>query len=415
MSVVFRKPLEDGKGKRDGRAREMAGWKAALQELIDANAGARVNGNVASFRTRELAATTLFNAFNTLHAIGHRIQKPKNFDNSHVEALVTYWYEKGHGVGTMQSALSVLRKFCVWIGKKGMIQPLPHYLKNVPATLLKRTATIKATKSWSGNGVDIEEKIAEADRLDTRFGLMLRAAIAFGLRRKELVMLRPWKADFGDHLAVFSNAGPKTGKARTIAIKTEYQRLLLDQLKERIPKSGALGWTHTRRGKPASLAYQLAEYKRRMRELGITKELVGVTGHGLRAEFSEDAGKREGYTPPTMGGTADQMPKEDLDLARARVSEMLGHSRLSVMNSYYGSFGNFNRKPEKRAEDPNRAPGKATPTPVSARKVSQYGSPGEAANGLLKGFRRRKPAQVDARQMDLQLHDGVLMFKKRPK
>jgi hypothetical protein len=33
------------------------------------------------------------------------------------------------------------------------------------------------------------------------------------------------------------------------------------------------------------------------------------------------------------------MPKADLDVKRAQVSELLGHSRVSITGAYYGSFG----------------------------------------------------------------------------
>jgi hypothetical protein len=76
-----------------------------------------------------------------------------------------------------------------------------------------------------------------------------------------------------------------------------------------------------------------------MERLGITKELAEVTGHGLRAQFAENAALLKSLIPPTLGGTAGQMPKEDIDLMRAQVSESLGHSRISVTGAYYGSFG----------------------------------------------------------------------------
>jgi hypothetical protein len=47
---------------------------------------------------------------------------------------------------------------------------------------------------------------------------------------------------------------------------------------------------------------------------------------------------RLGLLPPTLGGKRDQMPKEDREKIQMQVSESLGHSRVSVTTSYYGSF-----------------------------------------------------------------------------
>jgi len=36
-----------------------------------------------------------------------------------------------------------------------------------------------------------------------------------------------------------------------------------------------------------------------------------ATSHGLRAEYAENLAISLDYIPPTLGGTKDQMPKED--------------------------------------------------------------------------------------------------------
>ncbi|MDO7224603.1 hypothetical protein Q5N78_19090, partial [Acinetobacter baumannii] len=47
-------------------------------------------------------------------------------------------------------------------------------------------------KSWSGNGVDIDEKLAQIRAADERAGLMLLAGRTWGLRRLEMVCIRPY-------------------------------------------------------------------------------------------------------------------------------------------------------------------------------------------------------------------------------
>ncbi len=74
-----------------------------------------------------------------------------------------------------------------------------------------------------------------------------------------------------------------------------------------------------------------------MKKLGMTKKDAGVTGHGLRAEYLEDQALLLGYIPPTLGGTNDQMDKENLHIIQRKVSELAGHSRTSVTAAYYGA------------------------------------------------------------------------------
>jgi integrase len=401
---------------RAERTDSPGGWRRELQTIVNRHAGVRVNGNVASHRTRELTASVLFAVFGTLAGLGFKLQNPRNLGERHIEALVRHWHWQGRAVSTMQNELSVLRKFAIWIGKKGMVRGLEDYLPEVPRAQLRRKASAVASKSWTHNGINIDEKIAQADALNERFGLMLRLAVAFGLRRKEILMLKPWKCDHGDYLAVYANAGPKGGRARNVPIKNGYQRDVLDYVKSRMPKGDAMSWKTTRRGKPATLQYNLKEYERRMEEIGITRREAGVSGHGLRAEFTENAGltnPEKPFVPPTLGGTADQMSAEDMDVALSQVSEMLGHSRTSVTSSYYGSFEGFRRAPRKVSDDERQArSAKSRPVP---RGVAAPSSPAGVSQGKSQGKvgRRRAEVLLDVRQMDLPLKDSVVLFKPR--
>ncbi|APR93803.1 hypothetical protein PATSB16_04590 [Pandoraea thiooxydans] len=353
-----------GAGKQRGLSQsglEGDGWRNQLQALIDAHAGVRVNGKVASFRTRDVAATEVFAAFNTLReSLGFKLQSPRNLSEKHIQALVNHWYRNGRAVSTIRQNLSILRKFSGWIGKRGMVKSLPVYLPGVDPKDLRTSAIAERSRSWSENGVNVEAKIAEADALDEKLGLMLRMAVIFGLRRKELVLLKPWKADHGDALMIYANGGPKGGRPRAIPITTELQRATLDFVKARTPKTHHLGWYVTRLGKPTSLEYNVKEYLRWLEQLGITRKVAGVTGHGLRAEYAENEALLRGLIPATLGGSADQMLKEDIAVVQAQVSENMGHSRLAVTNSYYGSFKRLRREKLTssatiRAKDTSRA------------------------------------------------------------
>ena len=73
-----------------------------------------------------------------------------------------------------------------------MVKSLPKYLPQVDKNDLKVRKAALTSKSWSENGVDIKEKIYQADAIDWRFGLMIRMMLTFGLRRKEVTHNKPW-------------------------------------------------------------------------------------------------------------------------------------------------------------------------------------------------------------------------------
>jgi integrase len=330
-----------GKPSNDrGNHPQLVGWKAQLQELIDRHAGYRVDGRVASHRTRAIAATVLFAGFNTLHnELGMRVQTPWNIREEHIRRLVEYWHHaEGKKPGTMRTDLSIWRKFSIWIRKPSMVKELSLYLPNVDPKQLRVSSALTKPKSWSQNGIDVQAKIEEAFRLNERFGLILWAQLTFGLRIKEALCLKPWKADTGKGLMVYPGDGPKGGRPRFIPYLLPEQMVIIRNIKEHVKKSQWLGWQTTRRGGLASLEYNLQEYYKRMRAIGITKEDADVVGHGLRAEFAENMATVKGFCPVTLGGMSDQMAWDDLQVKIAEVSELMGHSRTQIMSSYFGVF-----------------------------------------------------------------------------
>lgn len=88
-----------------------------------------------------------------------------------------------------------------------MVKDAAFYLPDVPREDLRVKTNAESSKSWAANGIDIAEKVRDADGLDWRFGLMLRLAVAFGLRRMDVVQCVPWKVDRGDKFAVKKTKG----------------------------------------------------------------------------------------------------------------------------------------------------------------------------------------------------------------
>jgi integrase len=309
-----------------------------LSSILKEHAFTRTNGRVASDRTTTSYGEVLGMCFDRLHDLNFMIANPRNLTETHIKALCEYWYQNGKSVSTMQEYLSKLRVFSNWIGKKGMVKSLPVYLPNVSKEELKVSRIARESKSWSEKGVNIIEKIEQADAIDWRFGLMLRMMLAFGLRRKEVLHNRAWKADHGDKLVIFPGEG-KGNRARDIYMDNHEQRLVLDFVKSKIGKAERLGWATTQDGKTSTMKQSVGRYNRLLAKIGITKLKDGVTGHGLRAQYAENAAIIAHMIPPTLGGTGGQMARPALNVKRAQISELLGHSRESITGAYYGSFG----------------------------------------------------------------------------
>lgn len=306
-----------------------------LNKILAQHAGTRVNGKVASDRTTSSYGQCLRTMFKKLFEMGYKLEKPESLSEKHIEALCKEWYRLERSPKTMQVNLSHLRIFAGWIGKGNMVKDIHHYLPEVPREKLKVRTVAARSKSWSENGIDVLAKIKEADAIDWRFGLMLRLQLSFGLRRMEAVQARPWKNDHGDKFAAYATKG---GRPRDIQIETPEQRKVLDMVKARLKKTEPLGWPTRPDGSAADLAYSMRKYSRLLPQIGITRAEALVTGHGLRAQYAENAALIASLIPVTLGGTGGQMDKDEMNLQRAKVSEKLGHSRPSITTAYYGSF-----------------------------------------------------------------------------
>ena len=316
-----------------------------LSEILAAHSRRRVNGRQASERTIASYTEVLNMCFDQLHELGYRIQNPENLNETHVKALCQHWHATEKSPSTMQEYLSKLRVFSKWVGKGSMVKSLTVYLPDVDPSTLKASRIAKKSKSWTENDVDISLKISEADAVDTRFGLIVRMMLAFGLRRKEVLLMKPHRADFGNLLRVFPGEA-KGGRPRDIYLDNPEQRQLLDMVKKFLRKGESLAWPETRRGKPADFKYCQRHYHALLEKIGITKLESGVTGHGCRAQYAENAMLIMGVIPPTLGGTSGQMERDTLDMRREQLSEQVGHSRKDVTTAYFGSFGRDTKEEE---------------------------------------------------------------------
>jgi hypothetical protein len=175
---------------------------------------------------------------------------------------------------------------------------------------------------------------------------MLLMGLAFGLRKKEMLMIKPWRADKGVTLEIDGSVA-KNGRYRSIKIDGEYgqfQRQVLELVKRVVKRSETLGWPNR------TLKQNENRYYKMMQSIGATKYESGVTGHGLRAEFAENQALIMGLIPPALGGDKKQMTKREREVVTLKVSNEMGHGRVSVISAYYGAFRKVQAIPRSLGE-----------------------------------------------------------------
>lgn len=312
-------------------------WQRKLQRIIDEHNGAALRKDkVISSKTKEDRARTLFLCFRQLREEGFMLADPANLKPKHVEALMRRWEEEKLSGSTLQCRLSILNALANWIGKPGMVKSAGDYLRN-PANAV-RSYVAKEDKSWSAHDIDIDKKIEEVTADDKYVGMQLKVIRAFGLRRKEGVMFRPFRAhktsDAGEYIELTSTSGTKGGRPRVVPVTNDYQRQVLAEAKA---LAGTVG-NHI--GNPQlTLKQQLMRFSNLMTKFKITKLHLGSTAHGLRHEYLNDRYEQlAGIPSPVRGGVVTAENSEADLLARYTTSEEAGHSRLQVTTGYYGTL-----------------------------------------------------------------------------
>ncbi|AEF88850.1 phage integrase, N-terminal SAM-like protein [Delftia sp. Cs1-4] len=306
-----------------------------------------------SHKTRHDRAVFLRRFLRDLHAKAGfaTIPDPRNLGGRHIQAMVDLWRKDRLAAATIQTYLSFLRGLAQWIGKPGLVRKPGAYGMDMQE--YQRHEVAQRDRSWTGAGIDIEPLIEEVCAYDRHVGAALRLIRAFGLRRKEAVMMRPHacvvpfsatrlpqerkKAE--SYLWVCQ--GSKGGRPRFVAIATEPQHQALAYA-----QSVAVGIDAHLSNPKRDLKQNLNHFSYVMRRFGLSLKERGATGHGLRHEvFVEVWVGATGTQPPVRGGALP--PKEVREAARQDIAELAGHARKRAAGAYIGSV---------RAQRPAGAP-----------------------------------------------------------
>jgi site-specific recombinase XerC len=269
-----------------------------------------------SFSTQATRSRILDLIANQLQALGFRRMQLRSLKPKHVDALVAHWQEQGIGIGTLKNRLSALRWWAKKVNKPSIIAK-----DNDVYGIGMRIGVAKESKALKLD----EKKLSLISDQHVRLSIRLQAA--FGLRREESIKFSPSYAVQDDHIKL-KPSWTKGGRVRTVPIRNDEQRQLLDEVKA-FAKGGALI--------PAQKNYveHLHRYERQLRNAGMRKL------HGLRHAYAQQRYvELTGWQAPVAGGpTSNQLTPGQLEPdydARAIVSHELGHARVEIAVVYLG-------------------------------------------------------------------------------
>ena len=253
---------------------------------------------------------------NQLHQIGYRGMNSHSLKPKHIEGLVKYWLKSGVATGTIKNRMSAFRWWARKVNRQNVVaRSNDHY--GIP----NRIFVTNTNKDKSILEVDL----AKVRDVHVRISLELQQA--FGLRREESIKFIPTYADQGNHLTL-KPSWTKGGKARTLPIRTDNQREVLNRARRLAGKGSLI---------PSNRNYrqQLRIYEGHTLRAGLSKM------HGLRHAYAQHRYEElAGWQSPAAGGPATQsltLDQRALDRkARAVVSNELGHNREAITAVYLG-------------------------------------------------------------------------------
>jgi integrase len=314
---------------------------------------------IVSHKTRQVRGDFYFTFFRQLRTkTKYRCTDPRQLGARHVGAMLEVWIQEGLEAGTIEVYLSYLRTFCDWIGKPNLVPSAIEHVGKRRA-IPKRRQDTTTDKSWEAHGVDATAMIAKVTELDQWVGAQLALELHFGLRSKEARFFRPHDAVVERSSARVDDAEPfpeaqqfvrlrygtKGGRVRDVAMVTDAQRQLLEQVKGMVPPGGFVGRQHHTPDQSEN------RYRWILRRAGITKKALRVTAHGLRHGYANDLYEDKAGAPsPVRGGTTK--PERD-DQAREAVARALGHGRKRISGYYIGAILQPRRDENDAEGNPN--------------------------------------------------------------
>lgn len=269
-----------------------------------------------SFETRVGRERQLSAIANQLHDLGFRQLKATSLKQKHVQALVDHWLGQNLSPGTIKNRMSCLRWWAEKVNRRAVVAGSNDFYGIPDRQFVSDRSRAKDLK-WGQLSLVKDEHVR----------MSLRLQQAFGLRREEAIKIQPRWADRGGHLHLKAS-WTKGGRERSVPIRTEQQRALLEQAK-RLAGLGSL----IPRGR--QYIEQLRIYERHTANAGLSKM------HGLRHAYAQLRYQElAGWPSPHAGGPSKAKLSEaqrSIDQqARLTISKELGHVREQITAVYLG-------------------------------------------------------------------------------
>lgn len=269
-----------------------------------------------SFATQADRKSILFNFAKDLVGLGYGLRDIRGIKQKHIIAIIKHWQEKQVAVSTIKNRTAALRSLCIKINKHNII----------PSNKELQIGSRKYTPQF--NRAIINPDFYGITHPYIRISLELQRL--FGLRREECLKIKPHLADKNDRLELLPS-WCKGGRGRMIPIRTEEQRYWLNCAKEVAGK-----FENSLIPPDKNYIQHRWVYEKQTSRAGL------YNLHGLRHAYAQQYYKElTGWEAPINGGPKfSQLTPEQKEIdhrARMLLSEMMGHSRKSVIKAYCGT------------------------------------------------------------------------------
>jgi integrase len=291
---------------------------ATLEGQLDAMTRRNRDG---SYKTQGDRRRILHLLARQLREVGFGQVRAQELKGRHRNRLLALWQEQGISADTIDNRMAVLRWWAEKIGKPEIFAR-SNRVYGYRAHPRPRPGQVSKAK------VLTDEQREQV--VDPYIQMSLRLIQAYGLRRKESLMLCPHEADGGEVLRLLHNWA-KNGRPRVIPIVEERQREVLEAAKALVEEEGA------------SLIPPEQTYIEQERRFDGWVQRIGLGGaHGLRHAWAQARyGVLSGMACPLLGGPLwDGMSREERradQAARQGLTRELGHERPAQVATYIGS------------------------------------------------------------------------------
>jgi integrase len=319
-------------------------------------------------RVRNVSADTLFHLFEDtmrflrdyVRSQGGRLDSLDEFSRKHLVMGLREMEERDYSPAHIQNTTSSLRRVFDMLGKRGVVpvgKELERLLEANGLEPVRRDYIPELAKGWRDSGHDQEKLLGMIRAADEQVGIAADLMAAFGLRPREAVCLQPavsWNEAAG---VLLVTRGTKGGKTRQVplfrnpvrrAFQLEVIQRAIDMSKRDHRTKGTVGFA------TLTLEQALERVRTVMRSLGITRDGLGITPHGLRHQFGCDFfTDRCGLAAPvlaTVDASVYLANRHKVEEAMLDTSRALGHERMAITGAYAGTVGRRTKNDKRLVE-----------------------------------------------------------------